>query len=45
LKRLRRQGRRWVYEVQDVMDKSEDRVKKAMRTGKNALGSIAERLD
>jgi gas vesicle protein len=45
LKRLRRQGRRWIYEVQDVMDKSEDRVKKAMRTGKNALGSIAERLD
>jgi gas vesicle protein len=45
LKRLRRQGRRWVYEVQDVMDKSEDRVKKAMRTGKIALGSIAERLD
>ena len=45
LKRLRRQGRRWVYEVQDVMDKSEDRVKKAMRTGKSALGSIAERLD
>jgi gas vesicle protein len=45
LKRMRRQGRRWAYEVQDVMDKSEDRVKKAMRTGKNALGSIAERLD
>jgi gas vesicle protein len=45
LKRLRRQGRRWIYEVQDVMDKSEDRVKKAMRTGKNALGSIAEHLD
>lgn len=44
-KRLRRQGRRWVYQVQDVLDKSEDRVTKVLRTGKDALGSVASRLD
>ena len=45
LKRIRRQGRRWVYQVQDVLDKSEDRVTKVLRTGKNALDSVAARLD
>ena len=45
LKRIRRQGRRWVYQFQDVLDKSEDRVTKVLRTGKNALGSVASRLD
>jgi gas vesicle protein len=44
-KRLRRQGRRWAYQVQDVLDKSEDRVTKVLRTGKDALGSVASRLD
>jgi gas vesicle protein len=44
-KRLRRQGRRWVYQVQDVLDKSEDRVTKVLRTGKDALDSVASRLD
>jgi len=45
LKRIRRQGRRWVYQFQDVLDKSEDRVTKVLRTSKNALGSVAFRLD
>jgi len=45
LKRIRRQGRRWVYQVQDVLDKSEDRVTKVLRTGKNALDSVDARLD
>ncbi len=45
LKRIRRQGRRWVYQFQDVLDKSEDRVTKVLRTSKNALGSVASRLD
>lgn len=45
LKRIRRKGRRWVYQVQDVLDKSEDRVTKVLRTGKNALDSVASRLD
>jgi gas vesicle protein len=45
LKHLRRQGRRWVYQVQDVLDKSEDRVTKVLRTSKDALDSVAARLD
>jgi gas vesicle protein len=45
LRRLRRQGRRWVYQVQDVLDKSEDRVTKVLRTSKDALDSVASRLD
>lgn len=45
LRRIRRQGRRWVYQFQDVLDKSEDRVTKVLRTSKNALDSIASRLD
>ena len=45
LRRLRRQGRRWVYQVQDVLDKSEDRVTRALRTSKDALESVAARLD
>jgi len=44
-KRIRRQGRRWVYQFQDVLDKSEDHVTKVLRTSKNALGSVASRLD
>jgi gas vesicle protein len=44
LKRIRRQGRRWVYQVQDALDKSEDRVTKVLRTGKDALDSVAARL-
>jgi gas vesicle protein len=44
-RRLRRQGRRWVYQVQDVLDKSEDRVTKVLRTSKDALESVASRLD
>src|ERR1700739_3878293 len=45
LRRIRRQARRWVYDIQDVLDKSEDRVAKVLRTGKNALDSLAARLD
>ena len=45
LKQIRRKGRRWVYQVQDVLDKSEDHVTKVLRTGKNALDSVAARLD
>jgi gas vesicle protein len=45
LKHLRRQSRRWAFQVQDVLDKSEDRVTKALRSGKDALDSVAHRLD
>ncbi len=44
-RRLRRQGRRWVYQVQDVLDKGEDRVTKALRSSKDALDFVASRLD
>jgi gas vesicle protein len=45
LKRIRRHGRRWVHQFQDVLDKSEHRVSKVLRTSKNALDSVASRLD
>jgi gas vesicle protein len=45
LSRIRRRGRRWVYQVQDVFDNSEDRVRKVHRTSKNALDSVAARPD
>ena len=45
LKRIRRQGRRWMFQFQDVLDKSEDRVTKVLKTSKSALGSVASRLD
>ena len=45
LKRIRRQSRRWVYQVQDVLDKSEDQVTKFLRTGQSALDAVASRLD
>jgi gas vesicle protein len=45
LKHLRRRGRRWVYQVHNVLDKSEDRVTKVLRSGKDALDSVASRLD
>jgi gas vesicle protein len=45
MKRLRRQGRRWVYQVQDVLDKGEDRITKALRSSKDALDFVASRLD
>lgn len=44
-KRVRRQGRRWVYQFQDVLDKSEDHVTKVLKTSKNALSSVASRLE
>lgn len=45
LRQIRRQGRRWVYQAQDVLDNSEDRVRRVLRTSKNALETVAARLD
>jgi gas vesicle protein len=45
LRQVRRKSRRLVYQVQDVLDKGEDRVSKALRSGKNVLGSVASRLE
>jgi gas vesicle protein len=44
-RRIRRQGRRWVYQIQDVLNKSEENLTKVLRTGKNALDSVASHLD
>ena len=45
VKKLRRQGRRFIFDVQDVLDKGEDTVTKILKSGKNAIGSVASRLD
>ena len=45
MKRLRRQGRRFIFEVQDVLDKGEDTFTKVLKSGKNALDSVVSRLD
>lgn len=45
LKRARRTGRRLVYQVQDVLEKSEDKVTKALRSSKDVLDSVAARLN
>jgi gas vesicle protein len=44
-KRLRRQGRRWVDDARDVLDKSEDHVAKILRSSKGAIGSVVARLE
>jgi gas vesicle protein len=45
IKRLRRKGRRLVFEAQDLLDKSQEGVSRVLKTGRHALGSIAARLD
>jgi len=44
VKRLRRQGRRWVSQAQDVLDKGQDSVSKVLKNSRNALDSVASRL-
>jgi gas vesicle protein len=44
IKRVRRQGRRWLSEARDVLDESEDKVTKIFRTSKDALGTVASKL-
>ena len=44
-RRLRRQGRRLIFETQDLLDRGEQSVTRALRTGKNALESVADKLD
>jgi gas vesicle protein len=45
LRQIRRQGRRWIYQMQDALDKSQDSVSKMLKTSKNALDTVASRLD
>jgi hypothetical protein len=43
--RIRRRGRRLVFETQDLLDRGEQQVSKAIRTGRNALESVASKLE
>jgi gas vesicle protein len=42
---LRRQGRRLIFETQDLLDRGEQGVTRMLRNGKNALESVAEKLE
>lgn len=44
-RRLQSKGRRWIRHAQDALDKGEDTVNRVLRTGKEALGSVAAKLD
>src|SRR5271154_5846599 len=41
--RMRRKGRRLVFETQDLLDRGEQQVSRAMRTGRNVLDSVASK--
>jgi hypothetical protein len=43
--RIRRRGRRLVFETQDLLDRGEQQVNKVLRTGRNALDSVASKLE
>jgi gas vesicle protein len=43
--RMRRRGRRLVFETQDLLDRGEQQVNKVLRTGRNALDSVASKLE
>ena len=43
--RMRRRGRRLVFETQDLLDRGEQQVNKVIRTGRNALESVASKLE
>jgi gas vesicle protein len=45
LKRLRRKGRQTLEHLQDVVSEGEKKVVKVLRTGKDALDSVASKLD
>lgn len=44
-KELRRKGGRSIKQLQDALSKGEEKVTVALRNGKNALESVAARLD
>jgi gas vesicle protein len=43
--RMRRRGRRIVFETQDLLDRGEQQINRAVRTGKNVLESVASKLE
>jgi gas vesicle protein len=44
-RQVRRRGRRFIFEAQDLLDRGEHTVSRALRTGKNVLESVADKLD
>jgi gas vesicle protein len=43
--RMRRRGRRLVFETQDLLDRGEQQLNRVVRTGRNALDSVASKLE
>ena len=43
--RMRRRGRRLVFETQDLLDRGEQQVGRVLRTGRNVLDSVASKLE
>ena len=43
-RQVRRRGRRLVFEAQDLLDRGEHSFTRALRTGRNALDSVAEKI-
>jgi gas vesicle protein len=44
-RQVRRRSRRLIFEAQDLLDRGEYTVSRALRTGKNVLESVADKLD
>jgi gas vesicle protein len=43
--RMRRRGRRLVFETQDLLDRGEQQINRVVRSGRNALESVASKLE
>src|SRR5579872_5323996 len=43
--RMRRRGRRLVFETQDLLDRGEQQLNRVVRSGRNALESVASKLE
>jgi gas vesicle protein len=44
-RQVRRRGRRLIFEAQDLLDRGEHSVSRALRTSRNVLESVADKLD
>lgn len=44
LKRVRRQGRRLVFQAQDILERSQEGVSKMLKNSRNALDTVVDRL-
>jgi gas vesicle protein len=44
-RRIRRKGRRAIFETLDAIDRGEQAVSRALRTGKRVVNALAEKLD